>query len=181
MFITKLIFMIILGILSGLLSFYKKNYYVRTFDDILGREEDSKPTVRVGRGFVYGFFFPVYFVLALSGLAALIVFLVWAGIIAAIVFAGVWLTEKLIPVEWFGNVLNGFFSKIGLNSSAEAPAAPGYQAPPTPPAPADSGTPAESPSAPTPPKDDSSDNTGGQESSSFPGGGINRTRRHTLD
>jgi hypothetical protein len=178
--ILKLIFMIILGILSGLLSFYRKNYYVRTFDDILGREEDVKTTVRVGRGFVYGFFFPIYFVLALSGLAALIVFLVWAGVIAAIAFLVVWLTEKLIPVEWFGNLLHAVFSRIGLVGAPEAPTPHSYQPPPPPQPSTDSAPP--SPSSPQ----DSAAEGGSQDSDAqgdnpFPGEGINRTRVHKLD
>jgi hypothetical protein len=112
--ILKLIGMIVLGLLSAALSFYKKNYYVRAFDDILGREEDEKAETRIGRGFLYGFFFPVYFVLLLTALIALIAFLIVAGIIAAIIFVIVWVTEKILPHEWFGNLVGGLFKSIGL-------------------------------------------------------------------
>jgi hypothetical protein len=112
--ILKLLGMIVLGIVSGALSYYKKNYYVRIFDDILGKEEDEKTTVRVGRGFLYGFFFPIYFVLLITGLVALIVFLIIAGIIGAIVFVIVWVSEKLLPHEWFGCLLLDLFKKVGM-------------------------------------------------------------------
>ncbi|MGC8660051.1 MAG: hypothetical protein ACP5U1_13360, partial [Desulfomonilaceae bacterium] len=78
----KFIGMIILGIISGGLSYYRKNFFVNIFDDILGREEDEDVVSRVGRGFFYGFFFPFYFLLLLAGLAALVSFIISAGIIA---------------------------------------------------------------------------------------------------
>jgi hypothetical protein len=118
MIVMKLLGMIVLGLLSAALSYYKKNYYVRAFDDILGREEDDKAAVRVGRGFLYGFFFPVYFVLLLTALVALISFLILAGIIAAIIFVIVWVTEKILPHAWFGNLVGGLFQTLGLKGAA---------------------------------------------------------------
>ena len=56
----------------------------------------------MGRGFIYGFLFPIYFILLLWGVVALVAFLIVAGIIAAIVFVMVWVSEKLLPHEWFG-------------------------------------------------------------------------------
>jgi hypothetical protein len=91
--IWQLIAMIILGILSAALSFYRKNYYLQVFDDILGREEDEKVETRLGRGFIYGFFFPIVFVL-------------------------VWISEKLLPHDWFGGIILGFFDKMGLKGAA---------------------------------------------------------------
>lgn len=138
--ILKLIGMIVLGLLSAVLSYYGKNYYVRVFDDILGREEDKKPETRVGRGFIYGFFFPWYFFLVCVGLIALIAFIVIAGIVAAIVFIIVWITEKILPHDWFGGLCIRLFQKIGLKGSlppeeVTQPVAPaetdnGSQAPP---------------------------------------------------
>ncbi len=113
----KLIGMIILGIVSGILSYYKKNFFVNIFDDILGREEDEDTAMRVGRGFFYGFFFPLYFFLLLAGLAALVSFLISAGIIAAIVFVLVWVTEKILPQKWVGEVCLSLFKKVGLKGS----------------------------------------------------------------
>jgi hypothetical protein len=137
--ITGLIGMIILGILSAVLSYYHKNYYVRLFDDILGREEDEAPATRAGRGFFYGFFFPVYFNLVLWGLLALIAFLVAAGIIAAIAFVLVWFTEKILPKQWVGGGLINVFSQVGLHEPPSAPVQePGpvqKVEPPAPPAP----------------------------------------------
>ena len=115
--ILKLIGMIVLGILSAGLSFYKKNYYLRVFDDILDREEDEKIETRLGRGFIYGFFFPIYFVLLLWGVVALVAFLIVTGIIAAIVFVMVWVSEKLLPCDWFGGIMLGLFKKIGLKGA----------------------------------------------------------------
>jgi hypothetical protein len=112
--ILKLIGMIVLGLLSAVLSYYKKNYYVRAFDDIMGREEDDKTDTRIGRGFLYGFFFPVYFVLLLSGLVALVAFLITAGIIAAVIFVIVWVTEKILPHEWFGGIVRSLFESVGI-------------------------------------------------------------------
>jgi hypothetical protein len=118
MFLMKLIGMIVLGLLSAALSFYKKNLYVRAIDDIMGREEDEKSETRVGRGFLYGFFFPVYFCLLLTGLAALIAFLIVAGIIAAVIFVLVWVTEKILPHDWFGNIVRGLFFSVGIKGPA---------------------------------------------------------------
>jgi len=139
----KLLVMFLLGILSGALSFYRKNYYVGVFNDILGRDEDETPATRVGRGFLYGFFFPVYFSLLLAGLVALIAFLIVAGIIAAIVFVLVWITEKLLPHDWFGNILISVFDKLGLKGAPEpapatetSPSAPVSSEPPVSPPPA---------------------------------------------
>jgi len=125
--ILKLIVMIVLGTLSGILSYYNKNFYVRVFDDILGREQDENTAVKVGRGFFYGFLFPIYFALLLTGLICLIAFLIAAGIIAAIVFVLVWVTEKILPNESVGSLLIGLFEKIGLSGapiSREPEAAP---------------------------------------------------------
>lgn len=116
--IWKLIGMIVLGLLSAALSYYKKNYYVRAFDDILGREEDEKAETRIGRGFLYGFFFPIYFGLLLVALIALIAFLIAAGIIAAVIFVIVWVTEKILPHDWFGNLVGGLFKSVGLKGPA---------------------------------------------------------------
>jgi hypothetical protein len=118
MFFWKLIAMIVLGLLSAALSFYKKNLYVRAIDDIMGREEDEKSETRVGRGFLYGFFFPVYFALLLMGLVALIAFLILAGIIAAVIFVLVWVTEKILPHDWFGNIVRGLFFSVGIKGPA---------------------------------------------------------------
>jgi hypothetical protein len=120
--IKWLLIMILLGILSGALSFYRKNYYVGVFNDILGRDEDENSGTRVGRGFLYGFFFPIYFNLLLAGIIALVAFLIVAGIIAAIVFVFVWVTEKLLPHDWFGGILISLFDKLGLKGAAAAPA-----------------------------------------------------------
>lgn len=120
--LLKLIGMIVLGLISAALSYYNKNYYVRVFNDILGREEDEGAAARAGRGFFYGFLFPIYFVLLLSGLAALISFLIVAGIIAAIVFVLVWVTEKILPNEWIGGLCLQLFDKIGLRGPVAPPA-----------------------------------------------------------
>jgi len=141
--ILKLIVMIVLGILSAALSYYNKNYYVRVFNDILGREEDEEPAARVGRGFYYGFLFPIYFALVVVGLVWLIAFLIVAGIIAAIVFLLVWVTEKLLPQESLGAGIITIFSKLGLSP---APARPVQTEVP----PAEPPTPAEEPPGPTP-------------------------------
>ncbi|MGC8603138.1 MAG: hypothetical protein ACP5VS_05550 [Desulfomonilaceae bacterium] len=113
----KLIGMIILGLVSGVLSYYRKNFFVNIFDDILGREETTDNVIKVGRGFFYGFFFPFYFLLLLAGLAALISFIISAGIIAAIVFILVWVTEKILPQKWVGEICLSLFKKIGLKGS----------------------------------------------------------------
>ncbi len=112
-----LIAMIILGILGAALSHYKANYYLRVVDDILGREEDEKVETRLGRGFIYGFLFPIYFALLLLGVIALAVFLIVAGVVAAIVFVMVWITEKLLPHDWFGDIMLRLFEKIGLKGA----------------------------------------------------------------
>ncbi len=117
MILKNLIVMILLGLLSAALSHYGKNYYVRVFDDILGREPDMKPETRVGRGFIYGFFFIWYFALVVCGLIALIAFLIVAGIVAAIVFIIVWITEKILPQDWFGGLCIRLFEKIGLKGN----------------------------------------------------------------
>jgi len=119
----KLIGMIILGIVSGILSYYNKNFFVNIFNDILGREEDKDAATRIGRGFFYGFFSPFYFLLLLAGLAALISFLISAGIIAAIVFVLVWATEKILPQKKIGEICLSLFQKVGLRG-AESPTSP---------------------------------------------------------
>jgi len=115
--ILMLIAMIILGVLGAALSHYKANYYLRVVDDILGREEDEKPETRLGRGFIYGFLFPIYFVLLLSGLLALVAFLIVVGIIAAVVFVMVWVSEKILPHDWFGDIMLKLFEKTGLKGA----------------------------------------------------------------
>jgi hypothetical protein len=120
--LLKLIGMIVLGLISAALSYYNKNYYVRVFNDILGREEDEGAAARTGRGFFYGFFLPIYFVLLLGGLVALIAFLVAAGIIAAIIFVLVWITEKILPNDWVGGVCVQLFEKVGLRGPVVPPA-----------------------------------------------------------
>ncbi|MFH1117506.1 MAG: hypothetical protein V1792_26600 [Pseudomonadota bacterium] len=144
---TMLIGMVILGILSALLSYYRKNYYVRVFNDILGKEEDDNTAVKVGRGFWYGFWFLIYFSLLLSGLICLIAFLIVAGIIAAIVFVLVWVSEKILPNELAGNILVGLFEKVGLRG---APAAPEPIAKPKETFAASQQAPAEQPETPQP-------------------------------
>ena len=98
--ILKLIAMIVLGVLSAALTYYNKNYYVRVFDDILGREDEKSTAAKLGRSFVYGFLFPIYFVLLVAGLVALIAFLIVAGIIAGAcalaLFAVFWLVLPLL-------------------------------------------------------------------------------------
>ena len=115
--ILMLIAMIILGVLGAALSHYKANYYLRVVDDILGREEDEKPETCLGRGFIYGFLFPIYFVLLFSGLLALVAFLIIVGIIAAVVFVMVWVSEKILPHDWFGDITLKLFEKIGLKGA----------------------------------------------------------------
>ncbi|MEJ2718279.1 MAG: hypothetical protein P8182_14270, partial [Deltaproteobacteria bacterium] len=121
--ILKLIAMIILGVLSAALTYYNKNYYVRVFDDILGREEERSTAAKLGRSFVYGFLFPIYFVLLIAGLIALIAFLIVAGIIAGIIFVLVWVTEKISPHEPLGDAVGWFLRKIGV-TGAERPIEP---------------------------------------------------------
>lgn len=132
--ILELIGMIFLGLLSAVLSFYNKNYYVRIFDDILGREEDQNLAVRVGRGFLYGFLFPIFFALILFALMALVSFLIVAGIVAAVVFVLVWIMEKLLPNEWIGDLILNVFSKVGFHvpSTTSNVPAPATQTLPTP-------------------------------------------------
>jgi len=133
--IKGLIAMILLGILSGVLSLYNKNYYVKIFNDILGKEDEQAAAVRVGRGFVYGFFFPIYFVLLLFGLMCLVSFLIVAGIIAAIIFVIVWVSEKILPHEWFGGILLSLLEKVGIKQKEPLPASAPVAAPPPPLAP----------------------------------------------
>ena len=103
--IINLIGMIVVGLLSAALTCYRKNYYLRVFDDILGKEETEAATVKLGRSLVYGFLFPIYFVLVLAGLICLIAFLIAAGIIAGIIFVLVWITEKIIPNDSLGRLV----------------------------------------------------------------------------
>ncbi|MCA1960254.1 MAG: hypothetical protein LDL33_05625 [Desulfomonile sp.] len=176
--IIGLVLMIILGILSAALSHYRRNYYLRVFDDIMGREEDDRSAVKLGRAFIYGFLFPLYFALAVLGIIALVAFLVVAGIIAAIIFVFVWVTEKLLPYEWFGDLMLGLFQKLGLSgalqpaTTASMPSRPVEQS--LSPAP-----PPQSPAAPT--KDEPKEEPKDDPANPFPGGGINRTRVHSLD
>ncbi len=126
--ILKLIVMIILGIISAALSYYNKNYYVRIFDDILGKEEIDNVHVKIGRGFVYGFLFPIYFSLVVIGLIALVVFLIVAGVVAAIVFALVWITEKILPTQWLGGINESLLNKIGFSGPPPPPSPPSQAA-----------------------------------------------------
>jgi hypothetical protein len=173
MFFVKLLVMIVLGLLSAALSLHRKNYYLRIFDDILGRDEDDKPAVKAGRAFIYGFLFPVYFALVLLGLIVLAAFLVIAGIIAAIIFVLVWITEKIIPHETVGDVVLGFLSKIGVSASAPMPQAMPSDAPVMPPLQArPSAPPSDTAAKPEPAP---------EEAKPSPSGGINVTRQHKLD
>jgi hypothetical protein len=115
--IWKLILMIVLGLLSAALTYFNKNYYVRIFDDIVGREEDDRMTVKLGRSFVYGFLFPIYFVLLLWGAVALVAFLVVGGIVAGIAFVLVWATEKIVPHEWLGGIIESLFGRFGTRGA----------------------------------------------------------------
>ncbi|MBM4327087.1 MAG: hypothetical protein FJ118_07970 [Deltaproteobacteria bacterium] len=173
-----LIAMLVLGLLSAALSYQGRNYYVRLFDDILGREEEETMAAKVGRGFVYGFLFPIYFGLILIGLISLIIFLLVAGVVAAIVFALVWATEKLVPKERLGEIVCGLFDKMGLTRYSPAPelVRPGLSPGMSPAHPSESALPPETKPAGEPPRPAESDDQG-----PFPGGGINRTRRHSLD
>jgi len=133
--IINLIGMIVVGLLSAALTCYRKNYYLRVFDDILGKEETEAATVKLGRSLVYGFLFPIYFVLVLAGLICLIAFLIAAGIIAGIIFVLVWITEKIIPNESLGRLVEAIFTKVGLTAAArpleqELPLAAPEPAPP---------------------------------------------------
>jgi hypothetical protein len=163
--------LIILGIISATLSYYNKNYYVGVFNDILGRDEDEKAVSRVGRGFLYGFFFPIYLALILVGLCALIGFLIVAGIVAAIAFVLVWVTENILPHDWFGDWLLKLYSKIGLGQPAPSP--PPQQ-------------PVESPAASTttssvPPAADAPAASTAEPKETSEEPGINVTRSHKLD
>jgi hypothetical protein len=124
MILWYLIAMIILGILGASLSHYKANYYLRVVDDILGREEDEKLETRLGRGFIYGFLFPIYFILLICGIVVLVAFLIFAGIVAAIVFVMVWVSEKILPHNWFGDIMRRLFEKIGLKGAVAPPEEP---------------------------------------------------------
>lgn len=117
--IFKIIGMIVLGLISAVLSYYNKNFYVRVFNDILGREEDEDVATRVGRGFYYGFFFPIYFVLTLAGIVALVAFVIVIGIVAGIVFVIVWVTEKILPHEGLGRPLMNLFAAVGIAKKDE--------------------------------------------------------------
>jgi len=165
----KLVGLIVLGLISATLSYYNKNYYVGVFNDILGREEDERVITRVGRGFLYGFFFPVYFSLIVSGLCALLAFLIVAGIIAAIVFVMVWVTENILPHEWFGNLILKLYQKLGFGEPA-APAAPAASQP---------AAPAPSPSGPLSPDAPATGAEGSRDKAEE--AGINVTRTHKLD
>jgi hypothetical protein len=174
----KLIAMLVLGLLSAALSYQGRNYYVQLFDDILGREEEESMAAKVGRGFVYGFLFPIYFGLILIGLISLVIFLVVAGVVAAIIFALVWGTEKLVPKERLGEILCTALDKIGLTAHVPASEFPKPSVAPSPPPapPAESTPPSGTTPTAEPPKPASF-----EETNPFPGGGINRTRRHSLD
>ena len=173
--ILELIAMIVLGFLSAALTAYNKNYYVRVFDDILGRDEEGRPSERLGRAFVYGFLFPIYFILVVSLLIALVVFLIIAGIIAAIIFVLVWITEKIIPNTWLGNIVEAIFDKIGIRSVETEPADS--------PAPTAASRLGRTPSAvpPYPPAQPREEESAEDPENPFPGGNINRSRRHSLD
>lgn len=164
-----LIGLIFLGLISATLSYYNKNYYVGVFNDILGREEDERVITRVGRGFLYGFFFPCYFALIVFGLGALLGFLIVAGIIAAIVFVMVWVTENILPHEWFGNLILKLYQKLGFGE----PVPPAATSVPQPPA---------APPSPSAPLSPDAPATGAEGSKDKPEeAGINVTRTHKLD
>jgi len=166
----KLLGLIVLGIISATLSYYNKNYYVGIFNDILGREEDERVVTRLGRGFLYGFFFPFYFSLIVAGIIALLGFLIVAGIIAAIVFVMVWVTENILPHEWFGNLILKLYQKIGFGEPVP-PAAPA--------APQPAAAAAPSPSGPLSPDAPATGAEGSKDKAEEPG--INVTRTHKLD
>ncbi len=168
--------LIVLGIISATLSYYNKNYYVGVFNDILGREEDEKLITRVGRGFLYGFLFPAYLSLIAAGLCALLGFLIVAGIIAAIVFVMVWVTENILPHDWFGDLLLKVYGKIGMANPAPSATPSRPVEPPAPQQPAGSGT-----SSSVPPTGDAppANTAEPKEKSEEPG--INVTRSHKLD
>jgi len=165
----KLLGLIVLGLISATLSYYNKNYYVGVFNDILGREEDERVTTRVGRGFLYGFFFPFYFSLIVAGFIALLGFLIVAGIIAAIVFVMVWVTENILPHEWFGNLILKLYQKLGFGEPVPAPVTSSSQ-------------PAAAPPYPSGPLSPDAPAAGTEASKDKPGEpGINVTRTHKLD
>ncbi len=152
-FISELAGMIILGVLSAALSYYNRNYFIRVVDDILGREEEENTEAKLGRGFIYGFLFPVYFFLVAFGLIILVAFLIVAGILAGIAFLLVWLTEKIIPKEPVGAIVKGLFDKVGIKGPSlpvEPAASPAVPAPAASPAVSPVST-ATTPSVTTPP------------------------------
>jgi hypothetical protein len=173
--LKTLLGLIVLGLISATLSYYNKNYYVGVFNDILGRDEDEKAVSRVGRGFLYGFFFPIYLALILIGLFFLVVFLIAAGIVAAIAFVLVWVTENILPHDWFGEWLLKLYRKIGLGEPAPSPTASqsigSPAAPPSEPGASSSAPPAAD--APAASMDEPQDKPGDA--------GINVTRTHRLD
>jgi hypothetical protein len=180
--------MIVLGVLSAALTYYNKNYYVRVFDDILGRDEEKSTAAKLGRSFVYGFLFPIYFVLLVAGLIALIAFLIVAGIIAGVAFVLVWVTEKIIPHEPVGDATHWFLSKIGITGRrppTEPVRAPdvSYQPPPPAREPVKpSGAPVTPPPTPSPETGaGAAEKVENDQENPFPGGNINRTRKHSLD
>jgi hypothetical protein len=126
--IGYLIGMVILGLLSALLSYYNKNFYVKVFNDIWGRDEEENVAAKVGRGFFYGFFLPIYFCLIFWGLIVILIFLIVAGIAAAIVFIVVWITDNILPLALAGDILINIFEKFGLRRHVAVPPVP-----PTPP------------------------------------------------
>jgi hypothetical protein len=171
-----LIGLIALGIISATLSYYNRNYYVGVFNDILGKEDDEKPATRVGRGFLYGFFFPLYLSLIVAGIVALIAFLIVAGIIAAIVFVLVWVTENILPREWFGDLLIKLYRKMGMAEPAPSPAPlqpADFPVPPRPPAPPASSY--------VPPAADTIAANVEEPKENTEELGINVTRKHKLD
>ncbi len=176
MLLIKLIALTILGLLSAGLSYYRKNYYLRVFDDIIGREEDDNMSVKLGRAFVYGFLFPVYFSLVVAGLIWLAIFLIVAGILAAIIFVLVWLTEKILPHEGIGKVVRTVFERIGL--AAPVPRAEPSQ--PEIPMQSPGAARMSQPATPSPAPPAKEEETGNDQNP-FPGGNINRTRVHSLD
>lgn len=178
--ILKLIFLILLGLLGAALSLYKKNYFVRVFDDILGREEEEDLDTEVGRGFIYWFLLPIYFIFLVIGLIVLIAFLIVAAILAAIVFVMVWITEKILPQSWIGGVVLSVFSKVGLSRAvqpAQTVVESRTETPLTPPPPAAPASPPPADTSAQPAQEASQD----EGENPFGGDGINRTRRHSLD
>jgi hypothetical protein len=171
--LTWILLLIVLGLISATISYYNKNYYVGVFNDILGRDEDEKAVSRVGRGFLYGFLFPIYLTLILIGLFFLIVFLIVAGIVAAIAFVLVWVTENILPHDWFGDWLLKLYRKIGLGEPAPSPIAQQSTESPAAPPPGASSSVPPATDAPAP------STTEPKETSEEPG--INVTRTHKID